>query len=102
MTLHKSLRGGAGMIRQRNVYNRWERLQKLKETGRWTEEKSIFGLPKVRTAVVKVGGKKKVKKAATEGAEGAAAAPAEGAAKAAAPAADAKKAAAPAADKKKK
>lgn len=95
MTLHKSLRGGAGMIRQRNVYNRWERLQKLKETGRWTEEKSIFGLPKVRTQVVKVGGKKKVKKAAAEGAE-AAAAPAEGAA---AGAGD-KKAAAPAADKK--
>ena len=84
MTLHKSLRGGASMVRQRNVYNRWERLQKLKEQGRWTDGTSIFGLPKVRTMVVKVGGGKKKKAKAAEGAEGAAA---EGAA---APAADKK------------
>lgn len=68
MTMHKSLRLGSGMIRHRNVYNRWERLLKLQEQGRWTEGSSPFGIPKVRTAVVKVGGKKK--KAKAEAAEG--------------------------------
>jgi small basic protein (TIGR04137 family) len=91
VTLHKSLRGGSTMVRQRNVYNRWERLQKLKEAGRFTEGQSIFGLPKVRTVVVKVGGAKKKKAKAAEGAEGAEAAAAPGAAPAAA-AAPAKKA----------
>lgn len=94
MTIHKSLRAGVGMVRQRNVYNRWERLQKLKEQGRWTDGTSIFGLPKVRTSIVKIGGKKKKAAKAAEGAEGAT--PAAGAA--AAPAAG--KAAAPAAKKK--
>lgn len=66
MTMHKSLRLGSSMIRHRNVYNRWERLLKLQEQGRWSEETSPFGIPKVRTAVVKVGGKKK-KAAKAEG-----------------------------------
>lgn len=77
MTMHKSLRLGSGMIRHRNVYNRWERLLKLQEQGRWTEGSSPFGIPKVRTAVVKVGGKKK--KAKAEAAEGDKAADAKGA-----------------------
>lgn len=100
MSVHKSLRSTSSMTRARNVYNRWERLQKLKEQGRWKDGQPVYGLPKVRTSVVKIGGKKKVKaKAAAEGAEGAEGAkPAEGAAKAAAPAA----AAAPAKDAKKK
>lgn len=68
MTMHKSLRLGSGMIRHRNVYNRWERLLKLQEQGRWNDGTSPFGLPKVRTAVVKVGGKKK-KAAKAEGAD---------------------------------
>lgn len=64
MTMHKSLRLGSSMVRHRNVYNRWERLLKLKEQGRWNDGDSIYGLPKVRAVVVKVGGKKKKAKAA--------------------------------------
>lgn len=69
MTMHNSLRMGSGMIRQRNVYNRWERLLKLQEEGSFTDGASPFGLPKVRTTVVKIGGKKKKAKA-EEKAEG--------------------------------
>jgi small basic protein (TIGR04137 family) len=54
------------MARQRNVYTRWERLQKLRETGRWTEGDPVYGLPKVRAEVVKIGRKKKKKKAEDE------------------------------------
>ena len=73
MSIHKSLKIGGAMARTRNVYTRWERLQKLVEQGRWTDEESVYGLPKVRAVVVKLGGKKKKKKA-EEGEEGAVAA----------------------------
>jgi len=94
------------MTRARNVYNRWERLQKLKEQGRWKDGAPVYGLPKVRTTVIKIGGKKKAKAKVAEGAEGAegaAAAPgAAGAKPAAAGAKPAAAAAAPAKDAKKK
>jgi len=61
VSVHKSLKLSKGMARTRNVYTRWERLLKLKEDGRWTDESQIFGLPKVRVAVVKIGKKKKKK-----------------------------------------
>jgi small basic protein (TIGR04137 family) len=80
VSVHKSLKLGKGMARARNVYTRYERLLKLQETGRWTEGRSIYGLPKVRVAVVKLGKKKKAKKGPAEEAEKAAA-PAAGAAK---------------------
>ncbi len=105
MSVHKSLRSTSNMTRARNVYNRWERLQKLKEQGRWKDGAPVYGLPKVRTTVIKIGGKKKAKAKVAEGAEGAegavAAAPG---AKPAAGAAGAKPAAAaaPAKDAKKK
>lgn len=98
MTIDRSLRVRAGSIQNRNVLSRAERLQKLKESERWSEGKSVYGLPKVR--VIKLALKKKKKAKAEEGAEGAegAAAPAAGAAK---PAAGAKAAAAkPAGGKK--
>lgn len=114
MSIHKTLRTKAALARSRNVFTRWERIERLKEKGDWTEEKSsIFGLRKVRTVLVKAGKKKKKAKkeeGAAEGAEGAAAAPAaDGKAaapaaggKAAAPAAGAKAAAPAAKDAKKK
>ena len=89
MSVHKSLRTKAGLVRSRNVFTRWERIERLKEKGEWVEEKkpSVFGLRKVRTVLVK-SGKKKVKKEKKEegeaGKEGAAA-------PAAAPAGDKKK-----------
>ena len=63
MSIHKSLKVGGGMARQRNVYTRWERMQKLQEQGRWTDDSTVYGMPKVRASVVKVGKKKKKKKA---------------------------------------
>ncbi len=89
MTMDKSLRVRRGMLRSRSVLSRAERLAQLKESERWKEGDSPFGLPKVR--VFKLAIKKKKKKKEEEGAEGAAA-PAAGAA-AAAPAkkAEAKK-----------
>ncbi|MGE0708790.1 MAG: small basic protein [Planctomycetota bacterium] len=82
MSIHKSLRTAGAMARSRNVFTRPERLAKLKEAGRWGDDSSVYGLPKVSTRVVG-GGKKKKKKEEKE--EKAAAAEA-----AAAPAAEAK------------
>lgn len=81
MTMDKSLRVRRGLVRNRSVLSRAERLAKLKESDRWQEGYSPLGLPKVR--VYKLTMKKKKKKKEEE--EGAAA---EGAA---APAAEAKK-----------
>jgi small basic protein (TIGR04137 family) len=77
MTIDKSLKIRRGATSSRSVLSRAERLEKLKETDRWTEGQSPVGLPKVR--VKKLSMKKKKKKAAGDE-EGAAAAPAKGAA----------------------
>ena len=86
MSVHRSLSLKGGGRRHRNVLTREERIAKLEDEGRWTEEEnSIFGLPKVRS-IKPAAGKKAAKKkgpqeeGAAEG-EGAAAegAPAEGA-----------------------
>ncbi len=62
MSIHKSLKMGAGMGRTRNVYTRYERLLKLKEDGRWNDDSSsVYGMPKVRATVIKIGKKKKKK-----------------------------------------
>ena len=78
MTMDKSLRVRRGMTRSRNVLRRAERIARLQESDRWTDESSALGLPKVR--VYKLAVKKKKKKKEEEGAEGeaAAAAPAAG------------------------
>jgi small basic protein (TIGR04137 family) len=77
MTIDKSLKIRRGATSSRSVLSRAERLEKLKETDRWTEGQSPVGLPKVR--VKKLSMKKKKKKAAGDE-DGAAAAPAKGAA----------------------
>lgn len=74
MTMDKSLRVRKGASSARGVLSRAERIARLKEQERWTEGRSPLGLPKVR--VQKMAMKKK-KKAKEEGAEGAAAKPAE-------------------------
>ncbi|MFO7906759.1 MAG: small basic protein [Planctomycetota bacterium] len=66
MTIDKSLKIRSGTIRSRNVLTRAERLEKLKESNRWSEGDPVLGLPKV--GVVKVSLKKKKKK--KEGEEG--------------------------------
>ena len=86
MSLDRSLKSANALIRHRNVLSRFERLNKLKEEEKWTESKSVFGLPKVahrKQAVAKA-----VKEEAAEGATAAAGAPA---AAGAAPAAGAAK-----------
>ena len=94
MSLDKSLRSHGALARHRNVLTRAERIEKLKELGKWSDNRDVFALPKVLHRKVTT---KKIKAAVAAGAEGAAAAPAAGAGaavpKAAAPAA---KAAAPA------
>jgi small basic protein (TIGR04137 family) len=62
MTIDKTLKVRAGMIRNRNVLTRAERLEKLKETERWQEGNPVLGLPKVRVAKVSLKKKKKTKK----------------------------------------
>ena len=62
MTIDKSLKVSASLVRTRNVLTRAERLEKLKEQERWTEDTSVFGLPKVRVTKLQLKKKKKAKK----------------------------------------
>ena len=62
MTIDKSLKVRRGMISNRNVLTRIERLEKLKAQARWSEGDPILGLPKVRVQKVSLKKKKKVKK----------------------------------------
>ncbi len=62
MTIDKSLKVRRGMIANRNVLSRVERLTKLRETDRWSEGDSVLGLPKVRVLKMTLKKKKKVKK----------------------------------------
>lgn len=62
MTIDKSLKVRSGMIRNRNVLTRAERIEKLRESQRWTDDSSPIGLPKVRVQKISLKKKKKVKK----------------------------------------
>ena len=62
MTIDRSLRVRKGMLSNRNVLTRAERLAKLQETERWQEGDSVFGLPKVRVQKIALKRKKKAKK----------------------------------------
>jgi small basic protein (TIGR04137 family) len=66
MTIDKSLRARKGIVRARNVLTRAERIEKLSQQDRWTEEDGPCGLPKVRVYRVIVK-KKKKKKGEEEG-----------------------------------
>lgn len=110
MSQHPSLRSSDKDKKHRSVLKRYERIGILKEKELWKEDKSVFGLPKVKVVKFKIKKEKAAPAEATaEGTattEGAAAAPAQGAA---APTADKSAAAAkaapakstPATDKKK-
>jgi small basic protein (TIGR04137 family) len=71
MTIDKTLRIKRGTSSNRSVLTRVERIQKLKDTEKFTDESSPYGLPKVRVRKLTMKKKKKEKK---EGEEGAAAA----------------------------
>lgn len=47
MSIDPSLKIKGALTRHRNVLTRAERVEKLKEEERWTEEDSLYGLPKV-------------------------------------------------------
>ncbi|MEZ6196536.1 MAG: small basic protein [Planctomycetota bacterium] len=61
MTLHKSLVTGGKLTKTRNVLTRAEKLERLKEDGRYIDGDPVYGLPKVRTVAAKVGKAKKKK-----------------------------------------
>ena len=73
MTIDKSLRTRKGIVRARNVLTRAERIERLVQQDRWSEDDGPCGLPKVRVYRV-VLKKKKKKKGEEEGAGGKAAA----------------------------
>ena len=62
MSLDKSLKGKDTLMRHRNVLTRAERIEHLKETGRWTEDSKAIGLPKVVHRKAAVGKKDKAEK----------------------------------------
>jgi small basic protein (TIGR04137 family) len=70
MSLDRSLKAANALIRHRNVLNRAERLEKLKDDEKWDESKSVFGLPKVAHRKVVIA--KAAKETPAEGAEAAA------------------------------
>ena len=76
MSIDKSLKRKGGMTRQRCVLTRAERILKMMENGKFSDNQSPFGLPKTR--VQKIVLKKKPKKEAVEGGEAAAAGAAPG------------------------
>ena len=65
MSLDKSLRRASRLVRARNVYTREERIARLQEIERWTDDMTPIGMPKVRI-VRTVSGRKKKKKAKDE------------------------------------
>ena len=73
MSTDKSLKSKGALKRHRNVLGRDERIEMLKESGKWEDGKSVFGLPKVRALRARRRGKAKA--TPKPGAEGAAAAP---------------------------
>ncbi len=62
MSIDKSLKGKDTLVRHRNVLTRAERIEHLKETGRWTEDSKAIGLPKVVHRKVAAGKREKTKK----------------------------------------
>src|SRR5688500_6070059 len=48
MSMHGSFASKGGMSKHRNVLTRTERIEKLKADGRWSAEKGVTNLPKVR------------------------------------------------------
>ena len=75
MSIDRSLKVKSALTRHRNVLTRAERVTKLKEEEKWSDECSLFGLPKVGHRKSKAGKKEKALPGA-EAVAGVAAAPA--------------------------
>ncbi|MFG0328383.1 MAG: small basic protein [Phycisphaerales bacterium] len=61
MSLDRSLKSGGSLLQHRTVLTRAERIAKLMDKGKFTEESSPLGLPKVATKRATTGKKKKAK-----------------------------------------
>ncbi len=59
MSIDPSLKIKGALRRHRNVLKRAERIEKLTEEERWTEDDSVFALPKVAHRKVHAGRKEK-------------------------------------------
>ena len=53
MSVHKSLRLKGSLVRMRNVLTRGERLEHMKEAGKWKAGDRVYGIPKTRVAKAK-------------------------------------------------
>ena len=71
MSIDKSLRRKNSLQRARNVLTRGERILQLQKDDRWPEDRSPYGLPKVKVIKLVVKKAKKKEEKAEEGAEGA-------------------------------
>jgi len=74
MSIDRSLKIKGALTRHRNVLTRAERIEKLKDEEKWTEQDSLLGLPKVAHRKSHAGRKTKetpLKEAAAETAESA-------------------------------
>jgi small basic protein (TIGR04137 family) len=60
MSIDRSLKIKGALERHRNVLTRAERIEKLQEEEKWTEEESLMGLPKVSNRKVSSSKKEKV------------------------------------------
>jgi len=71
MSRDKSLKTKGNLERHRNVLTRAERVARLAEIGRWSDDASVIGMAKVAHRKASVGKKIKTKKAeaGTEGKE---------------------------------
>ena len=48
MSLHSSLKSGSKITAKRNVLKRFERIELLKERGKWKDGDRALGLPKTK------------------------------------------------------
>lgn len=49
MSLHSSLKSGSTIAAKRNVLKRYERIDILKEKGKWKDGDRAYGLPKTKS-----------------------------------------------------
>ena len=71
MSIDRSLKVKGALTRHRNVLNRAERIEKLKDEERWEDDQSVFGLPKIshrKARVVKKESKAEAAQAESEAA----------------------------------
>lgn len=48
MSLHRSFKGGNKIRKKRNVLKRYERIDLLKDEGRYKDGNKVWGLPKTK------------------------------------------------------